>query len=125
MPSPLALPASPRLLRPLFWALTAFALTMALLPRPPHLSIDRFGDKAEHMLAFFVLTLVATLAWRRASLVAIALRLSLLGAAIEVLQAIPALHRDCDWRDWLADSAAIVAASLLAALIRAAFSRKS
>lgn len=101
---------SPRLLRPLFWLLTALALVMALLPKPPKLPIDRFGDKFEHMLAFLVLTVVAQLSWPNASRLWIAVRLSLLGALIEFLQAIPSLHRDSDWRDWIADSLAIVAA---------------
>ena len=39
--------------------------------------------------------------------------LSLFGAAIEVVQAIPALHRDSDVSDWLADTIAAVAVVLL------------
>lgn len=105
---------SPRLLRPLFWLLAAFSLTMALLPKPPSLPIDRFGDKFEHMLAFFVLTLVARLAWPRSRAWLAVVMLSLYGAAIEVLQMIPALHRDSDWRDWAADTTAIALAMLVA-----------
>ena len=101
---------SPRLTRPLFWALAAFAMLMALLPKPPGLPIDRFGDKFEHMLAFFVLTIVARLAWPGASRWKVGLRLSMLGLLIEVLQAIPVLHRDMDWHDWVADTLAIVLA---------------
>jgi hypothetical protein len=104
----------PALLRPLFWALLTLALFFALDPRPPVLPIDRFGDKFEHMLAFAALTLVADLAWPRAPAWRIALLLSLFGAGIEVLQAIPALHRDADWRDWVADSGAIALATLAA-----------
>ena len=44
-------------------------------------------------------------------------RLSFLGAMIEVAQAIPALHRDCDIRDWVADSLAILAVTLVANLL--------
>ena len=105
---------NPRLLRPLFWLLLAFALTMALLPKPPQLPIDRFGDKFEHMLAFAALAGVANLAWRRTSRWWIGLQLSAFGALIEVLQAIPSLHRDSDARDWIADTLAIVAATLVA-----------
>ncbi|MCC6925062.1 VanZ family protein [Novosphingobium sp.] len=114
MPSFILRLLSPRLLRPLFWLLATFALTMALLPKPPQLPIDRFGDKFQHMLAFAVLALVARLAWRTSKIWAIALRLSLFGAAIEVAQAIPMLHRDSDWRDWLADSIAVALALLIA-----------
>ena len=97
---------SPRLLRPLFWALALFALTMALLPKPPGTPIDSLGDKFAHMFAFAVLTGVAAFAWREARWSRIVVALSLFGAGIEVLQAIPALHRDSDWRDWVADTIA-------------------
>jgi hypothetical protein len=26
---------------------------------------------------------------------------------IDVFQAVPSLHRDCDWRDWMADTIAV------------------
>lgn len=100
--------SSPRLLRPLFWALALFALTMALLPKPPGTPIDSLGDKFAHLLAFSVLTGVAAFAWREVRWSRIAIALSLFGAAIEVLQAIPALHRDSDWRDWVADTVAVL-----------------
>ena len=105
---------SPRLMRPLFWLLAGFSLIMALLPKPPSMPIDRFGDKFAHMLAFAVLTVVARLAWPRTPIWIAALLLSLYGAAIELLQTIPALHRDSDARDWVADTAAIALALLLA-----------
>ena len=110
---------APGVLRPLFWLLAAFALVMALLPKPPNLPIDQFGDKFAHMLAFAVLAGVANLGWRSIKAWRIVLWLSAFGALIEVLQLIPALHRDSDLRDWLADTAAIVAATLIArALLR-------
>lgn len=105
---------SPRLMRPLFWLLAGFSLIMALLPKPPSMPIDRFGDKFAHMLAFAVLTVVARLAWPRTPIWIAGLLLSLYGAAIELLQTIPALHRDSDPRDWVADTAAIALALLLA-----------
>lgn len=108
---------SPRLLRPLFWLLFAVALTMALLPKPPALPIDKFGDKFAHMLAFAALAGVANLAWRATSSLTILLRLSAFGALIEVLQAIPVLHRDSDVRDWVADTIAVVVATLIARAI--------
>ncbi|WP_380787299.1 hypothetical protein [Sphingomonas sp. R86521] len=94
------------------------AVTMALLPNPPHLPIDRFGDKAEHMLAFSTMALLAALAYPRASLVRIGERLSFLGALVEVMQSIPALHRDCDIRDWIADTLAICVVLLIVGTIR-------
>ena len=105
---------SPRLLRPLFWLLFTFALVMAVLPKPPSLPIDRFGDKFEHMLAFAALAGVANLGWRNIPAWRIGLQLSAFGALIEVLQMLPVLHRDSDLRDWIADTAAILVATLIA-----------
>ena len=73
---------------------------------------DRFGDKFNHMLAFAVLAWLAAKAFPEAPLPRIGERLSFLGALIEVMQAIPALHRDCDIRDWVADTLAVTAVLL-------------
>ena len=102
----------------LFWAALAFAVVMALLPEPPHLPTDGLGDKFQHMLAFATLSLLAALAWPRAELLRIGERLSFVGAMIEVAQAIPALHRDCDIKDWIADTIAIAAVLLAVAALR-------
>lgn len=99
-----------RMARLAFWPALLFALVMAILPKPPELPTDDLGDKFQHMLAFFTLTVLAGTGWPRGSLVRAALWLSLVGVGIEVVQAIPALHRDSDWRDWVADSAAIIVA---------------
>lgn len=94
------------------------AVTMALLPHPPHLPIDRFGDKFEHMLAFSTIALLAAFAYPTARLFRIGERLSFLGAVIEVLQSIPSLHRDCDIRDWIADTLAITVVLLIVWAVR-------
>lgn len=99
-----------RLARTAFWPAFAFALVMAVLPKPPELPTDALGDKFQHMMAFFTLTVLAGTGWPKASLLRAALWLSLVGAGIEVVQTIPALNRDSDWRDWVADSLAIAAA---------------
>lgn len=114
---------SPRILRPLFWVLAAIALTMALLPRPPVTPFDRFGDKFEHMLAFAALAGVSAFAWPRLRARRLLLALSGFGAAIEVLQAIPALHRDSDWHDWVADTLAAIIALALARWLAALLAR--
>jgi VanZ family protein len=101
-----------RVARFTFWPALAFALVMAVLPKPPHLPIDRFGDKFAHMLAFFTLTVLAGTGWPKSPMLRAALGLSVIGAGIEVIQMIPFLHRDSDWRDWVADSAAILAGTL-------------
>ena len=104
----------------LFWLALAVAVTMALLPHPPALPIDGFGDKFEHMLAFSTLTALGLLAFPRQPMLRLAERLSFVGALIEVCQSIPALHRDCDIRDWVADTLAILAVVAIAAAWRRA-----
>jgi VanZ family protein len=92
----------------LFWAALLAALFMALDPHPPHLPIDQYGDKFEHMLAFGVLTVLAQLSFIGTPRWRIAERLSFFGALIEVAQSLPVLHRDCDIRDWIADTVMII-----------------
>jgi hypothetical protein len=95
--------------RVVFWLTVIVILATAAAPAPrmPHLLP---WDKAEHFAAFFVLTALAAAASARVSLVLIALWLSLFGCAIELAQALPIIHRDCEIGDWLADAATIAAA---------------
>ena len=106
------------LLRLVLVAAVVFAVTMALLPKPPHVPIDQFGDKFEHMLAFATIALLAAFSYPTARLFRIGERLSFLGALIEVLQSIPSLHRDCDIRDWIADTLAITVVLLIVWAVR-------
>lgn len=99
------------------WASIVGAVTMALLPNPPHVPIDRFGDKFEHMFAFAVIAVLAAVAHPEQALQRLGERLSFLGALIEVFQSIPALHRDCDVRDWIADTVSIVVVLTIYALV--------
>jgi len=95
---------------------------MALVPKPPAV-LGEMGDKYQHMLAFATLAVLASAGYPRATWLRITERLSFLGALIEVLQSIPALHRDCDIMDWLADTASILAALAVVALIRRLWTR--
>lgn len=104
---------SPRVVRPLFWLLLLFTLTMAFLPKPPSVPLDALGDKWEHMIAFATLTAVALLGWPESRRWRVVLLLSAIGAMIEVVQAIPELHRDSDWHDWVADTASIIVAAVV------------
>ena len=104
--------------RLLFWLALTFALLMALLPHPPSLQIDSFGDKFEHMLAFSVLAILGAAGYPSFGLPRLGERLSFLGGLIEVCQSIPSLHRDCDIRDWLADTLAVIVALLIVRLFR-------
>jgi hypothetical protein len=94
------------------------ATTLAVMPNPPQLGAENISDKIRHMAAFATLSLLAARGFPRTSLWRIGERLSFLGAMIEVVQSIPALHRDCDIRDWIADTVAIAAALLFVAWIR-------
>lgn len=106
-----------RLIRQAFWAATIFAFVMAVLPHPPQLPGEP-TDKVQHMLAFAVLAGLAVAGWPDAAGWRLLLGLSAFGALIEFVQAIPALHRDADWRDWLADTGAILFVLALAAALR-------
>jgi VanZ family protein len=117
---PLQFLADPRLIRlckALFWAALIFACVMAVLPKPPQTPIDKLGDKFAHMLAFATLGGLAMGAFGREARWRIVERLAFLGAVIEVVQSIPALHRTCDIRDWLADLLAVVVAVLVAGFL--------
>lgn len=100
-----------------FWAALIFAVTMALVPKPPPV-LGQMNDKYQHILAFATLAMLASAAYRHASPWRIAERLSFLGAMIEVLQSIPALHRDCQVTDWLADTGAVIVVLALVTLVR-------
>jgi VanZ family protein len=97
----------------LFWTALAVALFMAFDPKPPQVGIEALGDKFQHMLAFLVLTALAQTAFTRVPRWRIAERLSFLGAMIELVQSIPALHRDCDIKDWLADTLVILVVTIV------------
>jgi hypothetical protein len=95
-----------RTVRTLFWAAALFAFVMAVLPHPPRLPGNP-NDKLQHVTAFATLALLGSFAYPRTALIQLLVRLSLFGAAIEIFQAIPVLHRDSDVLDWIADTAAV------------------
>jgi hypothetical protein len=104
---------TPRVMRALFWAAALAALTMALLPHPPELP-GHPSDKVQHIAAFATLGLLGSFAYPCVSPVWLIGGLSLFGALIEAAQAIPALHRDADRFDWMADTAACAVVVLAA-----------
>lgn len=99
-------------MRALFWAAAAFAFVMAVLPHPPQVPGEP-NDKVQHITAFATLALLGSFAYPATALISLLVRLSLFGAAIEVVQAIPALHRDSDVWDWAADTVAVIVVLLL------------
>jgi VanZ family protein len=94
-----------RALRLAFWASAIFAYVMAVLPHPPKIPGEP-SDKIQHVTAFLTLGLLSKLAYPATSPLQLLLRLSLFGAFIEVVQAIPSLHRDSSVWDWVADTIA-------------------
>ena len=92
--------------RAIFWAAAAFAFVMAVLPHPPEVP-GHPNDKVQHIAAFATLSLLGSFAYPRTELIKLLIRLSLFGAFIEVVQAIPEVHRDSDVLDWLADTVAV------------------
>lgn len=105
-----------RSLRLAFWAATAFTFVMAVLPHPPQLP-GAPNDKLQHILAFVTLTGLAVLGWPALARLGLLLALSGFGVLIELVQAIPGLRRSSDWRDWVADTGAILAILALAAAL--------
>jgi hypothetical protein len=99
-----------------FWLALGFSLFMAWNPHPPDV-MPLVGDRFRHMTAFATLTVLRCAGWREEPLVRIGVGLSLIGALVEVVQAIPALHRDCDVIDWVVDTVAIL--GVLAVVIAA------
>ena len=101
----------------LFWTALVFAFVMAVLPQPPQLP-GAPSDKIQHIIAFAVLAALAAAAYPRSGLLRILAGLSAFGALIEVVQTIPALHRDGDYVDWIADTLAAAVVLGVAALLR-------
>jgi len=65
-------------------------------------------DKANHALAFLVLTVVVARGWPGLSAWRLGLMMLAAGAAIEVIQAIPLIGRDADGWDVVADMTGFV-----------------
>jgi VanZ family protein len=94
-----------RFSKPIFWTAMVFAFVMAILPQPPELP-GQPNDKVQHMLAFATLAALGAWAYAGTALWRLLAGLSFFGAFIEFAQAIPAIHRDSDIKDWIADTVA-------------------
>jgi VanZ family protein len=110
-------PRLARLAKLAFWLALLGAFVMAVLPKPPETPIDQFGDKFAHIVAFATLGSLAMIGFGRGARWQIVERLSFFGALIEVAQSIPMLHRDCDVRDWIADTLAVLVVVILLSLV--------
>jgi hypothetical protein len=109
-----------------FWATLLFTFAEAVMPARKAIPLFPW-DKAEHFVAFYVLTILAASAFPRRSLLLVAAALSAFGAVIELVQALPFVNRDCDFWDWVADTIAVGAALAPMALVwwRTEFGRRA
>jgi hypothetical protein len=98
-----------RLAQITFFSALLFTFYCAVIPANRAIHLVPW-DKAEHFIAFYTLAGLAAAAFPRRSLLAIAASLSAFGALIEIVQGTSIVHRDMDFRDWVADTLAIAAA---------------
>ena len=80
-------------------------------------------DKAQHFLAFYVLAGLTAAAFPKGRMWIIVATMLGLGAAIEIVQGLPMVHRDADVFDWVADGVGVTFA--LAPLLLARWRRES
>ncbi|WP_304190300.1 VanZ family protein [Phenylobacterium aquaticum] len=99
----------PRRLRLSLYAAAVGVLLWLTLAPTDELPKVTLWDKAEHALAWFVLTALGlALSPRRPR--AIVVFALVLGVMVEVLQGTMGVGRDADWRDVVADSAGVACA---------------
>jgi hypothetical protein len=99
-----------------FFAALAFTFYSAVIPPREAVQLVPW-DKAEHFIAFYVLTGLAVVAYPKRNLLVLAALLSAFGALIEIVQGLPMVHRDRDFWDWVADTIAIASALAPMALV--------
>ena len=90
-----------------FWVALAGVLYMAF--KPPGGPDVGIWDKAQHFIAFYILTTLGSAAYAGRKLWPLAAFLCLVGGGIELVQATPWIHRDAEFADWFADTVAIAA----------------
>ena len=96
-------------MRVLFWTSFVAINILALSPAPylPPLEIFNWWDKAQHVIAFCTLAVLAVLAYPDVSKLRIALLLMGQGVLIEVLQYFSG-YRYGDWQDAVADGVGVL-----------------
>jgi VanZ family protein len=98
----------------LFWPALAVVAWGELTPHPPK-AAALLWDKAEHFIAYFGLTLLASLGWAlRRSLVFVFIAVVALGGALEILQSF--VGRDAEWDDFFANTLGALAGLVLAVI---------
>lgn len=97
-----------RPLRIVYWIVVFVVFVLAVGPITE--SGPQGSDKIKHFAAFYSLQLGAAVVYPRAPLWRGAVLLIAYGGAIELIQSLPIVHRDCSALDWLTDIAAIFCA---------------
>lgn len=92
------------------------ALIMASLPQPVP-ALAGINDKLQHIVTFMALGCLAVRAFPSRPFWPSALGLLVFGSAIEIIQLIPALHRESSPLDLLADAVGIILGYVVAILI--------
>lgn len=113
-----------RAARILFVICAILAFVMAALPHPPQLP-GQPSDKIMHVLAFATLGGLAACGFHRVRVALLFAALTGFGALIELVQAIPALHRDSEFIDLLADMGAALVALIATRWMAARRERRS
>lgn len=103
-------------LRAIFFLVMVSVLALALWPSPASLPVQTGWDKADHVLAFFVLGVIGLCAWPQAR-IRVIVGLLAYGGLIEVLQGLTRT-READWHDLGADAIGIGLAFLAIRLLR-------
>lgn len=98
-----------RLVQAAFWVALSFTFINALLPAQHGVQISPWS-RAEHVIAFYVLTLLGTVAYPRLGVIWIGFALSAFGGLIELVQGLKIVARDPELMGWIADNVGIVAA---------------
>lgn len=100
----------------LYAAAVAVLLYLCLAPSQDLPSISLW-DKSEHAIGWAVLAGSGLLLFPRHPWRIVGFTVAF-GALIEVLQGLPAIHRDSDVRDWIADCVGVAAAYLVFRLMQ-------
>jgi len=96
------LPWMRRIGKVMFWPALIVVAWGELTPHPPRLAGPFQWDKLDHFIAYFGLSLLATLAWGlRRSLLWVFLAVVALGGSLEIIQSF--VGRDAEWGDFLAN----------------------
>ncbi len=105
------MPVLTRAARLALWVALPVTLYFALAPQPPEVGVK--SDKALHVIAFVVLTVLARVAYPAVRWPWLLVALAVFGALIELLQGTMGWGRQADIRDWVADVAAVAVVLIL------------